>query len=63
MTNRSACRHDWRRREDLEQGQGTVVFVRTCSLCGRLEAKPGHKKFASDEDWIVINDGGNEAAS
>ena len=37
------CEHRWKRVKEIEEDLNTVVFVRHCELCGRLEAKAGHK--------------------
>ena len=48
------CNHDWERDKKFEDSFETVVFVRTCSLCGRLEAKAGNQDPGQSKGWIFV---------
>jgi hypothetical protein len=48
------CAHVWQRMNQLEEELSTVVYVRSCVLCGRLEAMAGHKNPANRDGWEVI---------
>jgi hypothetical protein len=49
-----SCNHNWKRQKGFEESLKTVVLVRTCSLCGRLEAKAGHRDPGESEGWIFV---------
>ena len=49
-----SCEHRWKRVREIEEGLSTVVFVRHCELCGRLEAKAGHKDPVGRDGWELV---------
>ena len=50
----AGCGHVWRRVRQLEEGLSTVVYIRRCEGCGRVEAKAGHKNFLDSSGWELI---------
>ena len=57
MQVRAKCAHEWRRARQLEEKLSTVVYVRSCTKCGQIEAKAGHKDASSPEEWELIEGG------
>jgi hypothetical protein len=53
-TAHKCCAHLWRRVRQLEEELSTVVYVRSCSKRGQVEAKAGHKDPLSLEGWELI---------
>jgi hypothetical protein len=53
-TANTSCEHLWRRVRQLEEELSTVVYVRSCSKCGQVEANAGHKDPWSLEGWELV---------
>jgi hypothetical protein len=52
--DRAICEHRWKRVREIEEGLDTVVYVRNCEMCGRLEAKAGHKDPLTRDGWEFV---------
>jgi hypothetical protein len=46
--------HVWKRVRQMEEELDTVVYVRKCEGCGRVEAKAGHQNPLEPGGWEFI---------
>jgi hypothetical protein len=54
LADSASCEHQWKRLREVEDELSTVVYVRRCEACGRVEAKAGHKAPLDLGGWETI---------